>query len=279
MLKLILTILIVGYTANLRGNATIDGKLVLEKTATACQLELAKHYFREQQQEKAFETFLNCLQSDLDGDHYHATLEEKELYQKALALYFETKGSRFCAGTEQLLAEYAPIVENHPEYAELAFIVAAAYANRGEFVRLFDLFYQAYHQLPSHYLALKTQAILWIKLFERTHPGKLKEERREQIIRHLTKALEKFPLDTSLYRLVILYTPDENRMQVISECLNKIIGENLIIPRGELEFYMENAQSLKDKELIKRFIDKASKWYPTSRIIGRAQLKLKSAQN
>ncbi|MBA3602319.1 MAG: hypothetical protein H0W50_01435 [Parachlamydiaceae bacterium] len=236
--------------------------------------ENAKRYLHVQQQEKAIESFLRSLHPNPPIKDYFSSVKEKILYQKALALYFDAKSVKFFSLTDQIITEYAPIVEKHPEYAELAFIVASAYANRGEFSHLFDLFYKAYYQHPHHYFSYKTQAILWIKLFERTLPGELKEKRRDHILKFLSLASDAKPTDTTLYRLLMLYAPEEMHSKVVAESLNKIIRDNLILSIGELEFYIEMAFDLNENSLIRRFIDKASEWYPNSRILARAQLEL-----
>ncbi len=235
------------------------------------RLEDAKQFLIDQQQEKAIEFFLSSLDPSPSCKKYYSSIKEKMLYQKALALYVDAKGAMFRSFTDQIIFEFAPIVKEHPEYAELAFIVASAYANRGEFLLLFDLFYNAYYQHPKHYFASKIQGILWIKLFERTLPGPLKEIRRDQILKFLSEASESNSGDTALYKLRMLYAPDKMHSSVVNECLNKIINKNIILPVGELEFFIEMAFELNDSILTRRFIDKASGWYPNSRILARAK--------
>lgn len=237
------------------------------------KLELAKKWYVEQQQEKAFKIFLEAIEETIVKKDYLPSTEGLELYKKALAIYQEEKGSD---GQEKIITLYAPIVEKNPEFCELAYLVAAAYANIGNYLSFFDLFYKTYDRHPNHYLAYKTKGILGIKLFERTLPGSSKEKLRNKMIEEFSKAIELFPTDSSLYRLKILYSSNNNQSKIIKECLNKIIRDDIVIPRAELDFYMHCALKLEDKEFIKKFIDKASTWYAYSRAIedARSQLKL-----
>lgn len=237
-------------------------------------VELVQSYYSNQQQEKAFKAFLDLLQLEVVSDEYHATDEEQKLYQAALALYLEAKGAKCQEGSRQILAQYVPIIEKHPEYSKLAYIVAAAYANQGKFLKYFEVFYHAYQRHPHHFLAYKTKAILWIKLFERESPGKAKEIARRKLLEELYYAVKIYPQDTSLYRLMILYASSSEKSKIVLESLNKIIHEDIIISRAELEFYMQQALSLNDRETTLRFIDKASQWYHFSRVIEAARAEI-----
>lgn len=233
--------------------------------------ELAIEYYSTQQQEKAFKIFLDSLQAKSVPDEYQATDEEQRLYRESLAIYLEAKGANWQSASQQILSRYAPILEMHPEYSELAYIVAVAYANQNNFVKHFEVFYRAYQRHPHHYLAYKTKAILWIKLFERELPGEAKEAARTQVLKHLEIAGELYPQDTSLYRLKILYASQSEKPKIVLESLNKIIREDIVIPRAELEFYLQQALSLSDRAATLRFIDKASHWYHFSRVIAAAR--------
>ncbi len=45
----------------------------------------------------------------------------------------------------------------------------------------------------------------------------------------------------------------------------------MIIPRGELEFFIQNALDYADLELAERFLNRAKTWVPYSRTITAAQ--------
>lgn len=240
------------------------------------QVELAKRYYSSQEHEKAIETYLKALKTKPPQTRPHLLQNEEKAYEKALRLYLEAKGTKTQENSALLIKDFAPLISEHPEYSQLTYIVAAAYANVGNFPQLFDLFYRAYEQNPCHFLAYKTQAILWIKLFERDLPGSSKELKREQILENLYQASEAYPYDTSLYRLMILYSSEQSRPDAVLEGLNKIISKDIVIPRGELEFYMKHALSLNDKSHALQLIDKASIWYPYSRTVEKAKSEINS---
>ncbi len=239
----------------------------LNSAYSASHLEIVKSYYTDQQQEKAFKFFLEALQVAPVHNEYCVTEEEHLLYGKALEIYLGSKGGHSQEGSQQILSRYVPILEKHLDYSQLAYIVALAHANQNNFTRFFEVFYSAFQKHPHHYLAYKTKAILWIKLFERELPGEIKESARAQIMKHLEIAVEMYPQDTSLYRLKILYAALSEKPKVVGESLNKIIHADIVIPRVELEFYLQQALSLNDREITRRFINKASEWYHFSRLI------------
>jgi hypothetical protein len=248
---------------------------ILMSQSSPAALENSIVLYKQQQQEKAFQIFIEALALvPLTQVTPKISAEEDEVYQQALKLYLTTKNERLCSGSQELLSRYAPILEAHPEYEQLAFIVAAAYANLGDYAHFFDLFYRAYLQYPNHYLAHKTQAILSIKLFERALPGQEKERWRSKILFHLDQAQQLYPMDISIYRLMILYAPAEQRPTYVADSLKKIIAGDIVIPRLDLEFYVQQALSLNDIELIQSFLDKASEWYHYSRILNAARQQL-----
>jgi hypothetical protein len=51
------------------------------------KVELAKHYFREQDQEKAFKIFLEALDEGKVNKPHRMTAEEEALYKEAILLY------------------------------------------------------------------------------------------------------------------------------------------------------------------------------------------------
>ena len=237
------------------------------------QLAEAKSLYAQQKQEESFEMYLKCVESK-QSHPTETSVEEKALYQEALKLYLDAKGGKFFEGCSEIISRYAKITEQQPHYGELALVVAAAYANLGQILKFYDTFSQAYLLHPDHYLAHKTLAILSIKQFERVPPGEAKEQYRKQLLVHLDKAIKKFPADISLFRLSIVYSSENQRSGRVRESLNQIMSRELVIPRIELEFFVQHALTLKDLEFIQCFIDKASEWYHFSRILDEAKQQL-----
>ena len=110
-----------------------------------------------------------------------------------------------------------------------------------------------------------------IKLLERTRTQAERAEQRRLIKDNLLLALEREPHDTTIYKLLISFSSQEIKADQIRVCLNKIINGNIIIPRGELMFYVMQAVDSGDRQLAQRFITHSKEWYPQSRIVTSAQ--------
>lgn len=240
------------------------------------EARLAILLYRDQEHEQAFKVFLGALERIPQSFKSHSTPEEEVLYKEALELYLERGISLAPATATAILQRYESVLQANPSYHQLRFIVAAAYANLGKFEDFFDQFYTAYMHDPDHYMAFKTKAILHIKLFERAKVGEEREAQRKLILDKLRKAQEKNPDDHTLYKAMIAFSPENERAEVISRCLNKIIGSNMILPRSEITFYVQQSIGAGQKELAERFIKKAQQWYQYSRSIEEAQKYLEN---
>lgn len=233
-------------------------------------LEQAKGFYLEQQHENAFEVFLSILPFG-DSEKKPISLQEKEVYEQALESYLNVQSGAAGNNGQLLIDTYGIVLDQHPDYYQLGFILASAYANCGNFPKFFDVFYASHAAWPDHYLAFKTKAILYIKLFERSCPGAYKEMQRERIMENLSNAVDRYPLDSSLYRLMISFARDDHKKKIVAASLNRILEDNIIIHRGDLGFYVQNALDNVDIELIERFLNRAKTWVQFSRIIIAAQ--------
>jgi tetratricopeptide (TPR) repeat protein len=229
-------------------------------------------YLRDQDHEKAFFHFLKALEEVPQVCPYQPSSAEKEAYEKGLKIYLTQLSSQSPKVTaEHILKEFSGLSESHPDYALIGFLVAAAQANLGEFESFFRRFYQSYQKAPDHYLADKTQSILYIKLLEKIRDVQERQKYRLAIQTTLSSAIEKYPYDTSLYKLLLLFSEDEGKMKTIEGCLNKILNLNIVIPRCDLMFYIEEAIEHNRRDLAQKLIDKARGWYPISRLVDSAQ--------
>lgn len=237
----------------------------------------AIHYYREQDLEKAIQTFLQSL----EGIHSNAPVnpEDQALYEKALTQYLEHGAASAPQLAEELLNQYEKTLEEHPDYHLLEFLVAAAYANQGRFDLFFDHFYTAYQHHSDHYFAYKTKAILHIKLLERarTEPERLVQ--RKEILKNVNLAIERYPQDQSLYKLSIHFSDPDNLRQTVVRHLNKIIDKNIVVPRTDITYYVRKSLDVGEKGLAKRFVEKAQEWYNYSRAIETAENMLNQEKN
>ena len=120
-------------------------------------------------------------------------------------------------------------------------------------------------------MAYRTKAILHIKLFEKARTSQEKAEQRQKILENLRLAEGVYPQDTSLYKLQITFSSDADKLKALQSSLQKIMSENMIVPRTDILFYVSEALEAKDKKLAQQFLDKAKEWYQVSRMIDTAQ--------
>lgn len=238
-------------------------------------VETAKSHYTTQQQEEAFKLFLQALAGTSVQNDSIFSDSEQALYEQAFQIY-SSKGWQHCYETdEHLIQDFEPLIKEHPDYYRLGYIVAAAYANQGHFNKFFDLFFICYQNCPNHYLAHKSKAILYLKLFQRALPGPEKEIYRASLQEQLRQAAARYPADTSLYKLQIGYAPEGLKAKIIAECVQAIIAHNAIIPRCDLSFFLDEVLHLEDVQLTQAFLFKAKEWYQFSRIINEAYQKAK----
>jgi hypothetical protein len=170
----------------------------------------------------------------------------------------------------QIKQTYAPIMAQHPTYYQLNFILAAAYANLSMFEEFFNRFYTSYQYYPDSYMAYKTKAILNLKLYEKA-PSEGREPLRQQIILNTAKASSKNPQDASLYRILIAFAEDKERPKVTKQVIDKLIAQNIMVPRNDILFYVKEAADQGNCDLAEQFLEKVKQWYAYSRSIEVAQ--------
>jgi len=234
-------------------------------------LDLVKFYYQDQQHQKAFDLFLEILShmppvqaTEKPSD------QELALYKEALKAYLDPNlSARDAART--ILNNYASVLKENPQYYSLGFLVATSFANLSLFDQFFSQFYRSFRHDPTHYLAHKTIASLYLRLYEREPPGANKEKYRNKILEQLEVALEANQEDVNLYKLIWLYTPDDRKAIKIFESLNKIIDRHIVIPRGEIRYFVQQALNHNQIELSQRFLDEMKIYHHYSRAIMQAQ--------
>lgn len=258
-----------------------------EQDNSLLHLKLAMLYHRDQEQEKGLKFYLKALElsaplesacSSSQADVQAAAEQEEGAYAAALHIYIDSQVGRVGKGSEAILQQYAPIVEKNPGFRRLAFIVAAAFANQGDFSHALELFYSAYRCLPNHYLAHKLAAILHLKLLEKLPPGAEREFRRQKVVYHLKSAIEQCAFDPSIYKLFLFCSAEADKPQAAAWTLMQIVERDVAIPRADLSFFIEQGLQLQQLEPLRRFIDKASVRFPASRILLEAKNRLNTIE-
>lgn len=238
--------------------------------------QLAKAYYFDQEHAKAFDTFLEALTLTPPPKIPLLIKEkEKEIYDEALKLYLDPKERNSEIISVKIRDLYGGIYRLHPDYAYLGYITAAAYANLGEFNAFFDIFYKSYLNVPDHYLAYKTKAILHIKLFERAKTPEEKNQERDAILLNFKEAKIRNREDLSLYRLQIVFASEKDKPNMLESNLNEILLASMILSRSDLSFYLDQLFTYGKLDLAATLLTNARKWYPYSRTLDAAEDLLK----
>lgn len=240
----------------------------LEKAqpSASVYLNLARSYLSDQEEEKAFKTFLKALELE-KTESYPMADEEAKLYDEAMKLYLNTRPEESEQISYQIIEKYGPILADHPDYRHLSYVVASSYANLKLYDPFFILFARAHQADPNHFLAYKALACIHIKLLERAKTEEDRNIERKLVIDNLEKAQKANPNDFNLYRMEILFSPIHNRNERIKRILNKILALPMIPSRSDALFFIELAYETKDKELANKMVDKALSSFPGSRVI------------
>lgn len=231
--------------------------------------DLAELYLKDQDQEKAFKVFLDALQ--FAGRKTPPEFHSEEDYKKAFSIYVSQPSEAPQEVAVNLIEMLKPILQEKPDQYLLDYFVAIANANLGRYDQFFKHFLKAFQFYPDHYLAYKTKAVLHIKLLERTRENHEREIQREEIRKNLLLALEREPYDTTIYKLLISFSPKEKKREQVQLCLKKILDANIMVPRNDVMFYVLEAVDANEIEWCQRFISRSKEWYPQSRLVASAQ--------
>lgn len=245
--------------------------------------DLAIAYYKDQNHEMAFKTYLAALDT-LDvvtklPSELMPSPKDKSLYDQALKIYLDPRERDPNSMSLRIQDVYGGVIRLHPEYFNLAYLVALAEANLGNYPDFFELFFRSYKTLPNHFLAEKTKGILHIKLYERAKSAEDKEKERQVIFEQLQKAKELFPQDATLYRMQIAYAPNNMKVKVLEKNLKEIIEHDNVVPRSDLSFYFNQLLEYGLYPLAKEFLEKARHWYPYSRTLTAASEMIESRIN
>lgn len=238
---------------------------------SSLQQQLARIYYKDQDREKAFLSFLKALESAKIEPLPPITEEENTLYAQALKIYLEHHGSEAPEGARKMIQLYEGVIASHPNYYLLGYLLSAAYANLDRFEEFFHQFYQSYCFFPQHYMAYKIKTILHSQLFMRAQTPPVQDLQRQAILDNANMAIQKNPYDATLYKMMINFTLENQKEQTLVTCLNKIIDENMMVPRADIAFYVQQAVFYKQKKLGQRFLNVERQWFPQSRTLDAAQ--------
>jgi tetratricopeptide (TPR) repeat protein len=233
-----------------------------EKRA-ALLVELATLYMQDQKEEEAFTIFLSALSGHTDTP-YTLSKQEQQVYEESLKIYLTQPPQEVAKELQEKLLLH---VKRYPTHAYIQLLLAATYANCRQYSAFFDHFSKGHAIAPNSFLAYKTLGIIHIKLFEKARTPEEKEQHRLKLMEYLTKALDYDDRDPMLYKLLIVYGQLEKKKSIIVDMLDRICKGQVVIPRGEIPFYVHEAIEVDEQEKAKQFLNKATMWYQYSRTI------------
>ncbi len=236
--------------------------------------QLAELYYLDQDEKKAYETFLKAIDISIISEESPPSANEQAIYNEAFKIYIDPQNLSYQEAAQQILENYGTVYKQHPDYDMLGYLIALSFANFGAYQKFFPVFYKSYQHYSNNFLVDKTKAILNIKLYEQASIPEAKEQYRLKIQQHINDAIKKYPHDTNLYKMAIVFSSPVDKQSIVNQSLEKIIQDNIQVPRHEIIFYVGNAVEVKSNSLAQQFIDKAKIWYPYSRAINAAQCYL-----
>jgi tetratricopeptide (TPR) repeat protein len=240
-------------------------------------VKLALAHLADQNEEKAFKTFLEALSAAEKKQTKEISKEEQQQYEEALKLYLNhSENPRETA--QKVQAAYASLLKEHSDFFLLRYLIALTKANQGEWKEFFEEFYRSYEYFPEHYLAFKTKAVLHLKLMEKGRTTQERAEHQTEMLSNTVKAIEKNGNDTGLYKLMMVFAFNDEKQRVVDLYLNKIIESSILVPRSEIAFFVKQAVSVQKKDLAQRFLDHVRKDYQYSRVVSAAQEYLDNQQ-
>ncbi len=233
--------------------------------------KLASAFYRDQESDQAFQHFLCALKLIPAAEAPDMCEEEKKLYTAALEDYLAWAGSDPVRVARQLLEKYGEVADAHHTWVHLNFLIATAYGNLGLYDEFFKRFYCGYGYLSETFLAYKTHGILCLRLAQHGKSAKERHAYKEEAFHYLTGALERNPIDSGLYKVLIFLAKDENNDALVHNYLQKMVEHEAHISRGDVYLYVREAVALGELALGQQIVDLARTQYDFSRAILAAQ--------
>ncbi|MCH9609566.1 MAG: hypothetical protein S4CHLAM45_14980 [Chlamydiales bacterium] len=240
---------------------TCQNLLLENPNESSLYFRLALAHLADQELNAAFKNFLRALD----------TVESKEplsleAHKEVVDFYLKQGEGNPIATAKKMLSQYESGTSK-----ELNFILSMAYANLGDYETFFHYFYEGYPHLKETFLAAKTRGILYLRLSQHETSDVGRCDFREKAFHFMTKGLECYPLDPSLYKVLIFLAKDEKNDALIGTYLHKIVENRVTIPRADIYLYVREAVAICEVELGQKLIDEARKNYTYSRAVEAAQ--------
>lgn len=276
MIFLVLPVLFLAFPFSLFSGEVklliLEKEKALEKAKTSKEkaplyYEIALNYLKDQDQEKAFKNFLLALKNTEKEESCELLPEEKAIYDEALKLYLDEGAVDPLKTASTILSCYGKKGEENRHFYHLNMLLASSYANGGDFEKFFIFFYENYPRLKQSFLADKARAMLNLRLYATAITQDEKKYFENESKQYLNLALEKNGSDSSLYKFLMIFSKDEQKIFYLKKlCENKVK-----LPRSEILFYINEAKQLCQKELGQKIIEIQSGFYEYSRSLEAAK--------
>lgn len=240
-----------------------------EKSGSLYRLALA--YSEDQEIERAFVSFLDALSNAPRLLCPPLCEDEKVIYEEALSDYLSQGAIDPYKTAQNLIEKYSQEASLHPEYLHLNFLLSVSYANIGHFENFLKKFFYSYPYLSDHFLAYKTQGILFIRLSQIAKTHEEKDQQLAHAFDFLHKAWEKNPTDPSLYKMLVNLSKVKKEEANILRYLQMMVTKEVAIPRSDIYGMVKEAVELEEYELGQEMIDQAKRHFTVSKAITAAQ--------
>ena len=236
--------------------------------------KMAVVHYHDQDRDQAFRSFLEALELAEPWAVAKVSAEERSLYEEAVKIYLEGEAKNPLEMSKQIREAYMPVLEQHPEYLLLNFVVATVSGNVGDVDRFFEGVYKSSRAYPEHFLSYKVRGILHIKLLESSRTTLERELHRHAAVEHFEKAIKANTEDPTVYRLLMSLAKGEYNQGAVLRYLKAMLASDIVIPRLDIMAYVMEAVAGGDRVLAQAILDKAKEHYNYSRAVVAAQTYL-----
>lgn len=228
-------------------------------------VEKAKILYADQQKMESGEAFLAALAATPLPAQSAVSDEEQKAFDALFPSYEMAMQSE--EETAKLLQEALSLLQSHPTFLSLEHYIAAALANRGQFIEFYDRFFHAFQARHDCFLSKKTLAVLHLRLFEASTSQDRREVHRQEAVRYLQEAFTLQPHDSSLLVKLAFILPPNEKIVVLKSVTADLLQLSSPLRRGDCFFLIQQAMDVGEVGVARQLIEKARSWYQYSRAL------------
>lgn len=228
-------------------------------------VEEAKLLFADQQRSESQEVFLEALAALPSSLQPKVSDEEKKAFDSLFKSYEASVHSD--EGARHFLIEAQELLQKHPSFFSLEHYIAATYANLGQFIEFYDLFFHAFQRREKCFLSKKTIGVLHLRLFEASTSEERREIHRREATRYLREAFAIEPHDSTLVMKLAFILPPNEKIVVLKSVIASLLTVSDPISRSDCFFLIQQAMEVGELNGARQLIEKARSWYQYSRAL------------